>query len=308
MPGASPGLSGPLAGGSPSPMGGASALGGGLNMGPQSDSFSGGLPGGAGGGGGGAQGMSQMLPMLLQILSLLVQMMSTLLGGGQQGQQPGQQPGGGGAPSPTEAGGGQCPGSGGGGAPAPTEGGDAPPTPGGDASPTAGGDAPPSPGGGGGGGGQGHPLGKIVVTDPAKYDKQIAAAIQKYGQGQKVDPNIIKGMIWQESKGDPLAVGSLDAQGSKGLMQVTAENAKKYGFGDQMDPAQSIGLGVKMYAEALKHNGGDVAKALGEYNQGPGAKDSPNAKTYTEKVQKWAQTFAQGPGNLPEGRKPGQLE
>jgi len=151
-------------------------------------------------------------------------------------------------------------------------------------------------------------IGSIVVTDPAKYDQIISDAISKYGGGANIDPNIIKGMIWQESKGDPLAAGSLDAQGSKGLMQVTALNASTYGFGDQYDPAQSIGLGVKMYAEALQHNNGDVTLALGEYNQGPGAKTSSNAQTYAQKVQEWATTFAQGAGHLPGNYQEGQIE
>jgi hypothetical protein len=155
---------------------------------------------------------------------------------------------------------------------------------------------------------QGHTIGQIVATDPAKYDNIIQDAIQKYGNGVNVDPNIIKGMIWQESKGDPLAVGSLDAQGSKGLLQVTALNAQTQGFGNQFDPVQSIGLGVKMYADALRNNNGDVAAALGEYNQGPGGKTNAAAQTYAQNVQEWAAVFAQGPGNLPEGIKPGTLE
>lgn len=151
-------------------------------------------------------------------------------------------------------------------------------------------------------------IGSIVCTNPSKYDQIISNAISQYGEGEKIDPNIIKGMIFQESKGDPLAVGSLDAQGSKGLLQVTADNATQYGFGNQFDPVQSISLGVKMLADALKHNNGDITLALGEYNQGPGAKTSSAAQTYAQKVQQWASDFTQNPGQMPPGYTEGQLE
>jgi hypothetical protein len=226
-------------------------------------------------------------------------------GGGDNASSP---PAGGGSTPPTPpAGGGDNASS------PPAGGGSTPPTPsagGGDSAsspPAGGGSTPPPSGSAPTGQGGGHMIGQIQATNPSKYDKQINDAIQKYGGGQKIDPNIIKGMIWQESKGDPMAAGSLDAQGSKGLMQVTADNVKQYGFGNQNDPAQSIGLGVKMYADALKHNNGDATLALGEYNQGPGAKSSSNAQTYAQKVQEWAKDFGQNPKQLPGGTKEGQL-
>lgn len=154
--------------------------------------------------------------------------------------------------------------------------------------------------------GAGHPLGQIVVTSPNKYEAEIQAAIDAAEKqyGVKIDPNIVKGMIFQESKGDPLAVGSLDAQGSKGLLQVTAANA---GGTNQFIPANSINRGVQMFAEALKNNGGDLTLALGEYNQGAGAKTNANAQTYAQKVQEWARQFASGV-DIPGGYRAGQLE
>jgi hypothetical protein len=126
----------------------------------------------------------------------------------------------------------------------------------------------------------GHTSGHIVATNPSKYDQLINEACDYYGRtyGVKLDPNVIKAHIWQESKGDPLAL-SRDGQNSRGLMQVsnstgvpTAAIIAKIklpdgsvdanipiGGGDQYDPRTSIFTGVKYEALAIS---GQVTKSL----------------------------------------------
>ena len=119
---------------------------------------------------------------------------------------------------------------------------------------------------------QGHTQGHIVATDPSTYDKYINEACDYYGKlyGVKLDPNLVKAHIWQESKGDPLAL-SQDGQLSRGLMQVsnsagvptasilsqirnpdgTIDTNIPAGGGNQYDPRTSIFTGVKYDALAM---------------------------------------------------------
>jgi hypothetical protein len=260
MPSASPTLSSPMSGGSPSPMGSASALGGGLNMGPQSDGFSGGLPGGAGGGG--SQGMSQMLPMLLQIMSLLIQMMATLFGI----QLPGQQPGGGGSGAPTPGGGGGIP---------------SPPTPGGGGDTPAPTDDSPVPTGGDGGGG-----GNIQWDKAPENLKKLKPYIQKASKETGTPESIIAGVIWQESGGN-VNVTATDGGSDAGLMQIdntTYDSAVggKHGLPHgktPTDPANNIMAGAEYLAQ-MKKKFGTWDLAMRAYNSGENGVDrsNPNAR------------------------------
>ena len=101
------------------------------------------------------------------------------------------------------------------------------------------------------------------VRELKQYEQHIQEAAQKYG----VDPNLIRGVIAQESKGDPNA-GS--HKGAKGLMQLMPATAKSLGVSDRMDPRQNIMGGTKYLAQMLKQNGGNVERALWAYNAGPG--------------------------------------
>src|SRR5438105_2491615 len=123
---------------------------------------------------------------------------------------------------------------------------------------------------------QGHTVGHIEATDPSKYDEFIKEACDYYGNLYhiKIDPNLIKAHIWQESKGDPFAL-SQDGQLSRGLMQVsnspsvpTADILSRIknpdgsddpniplGGGNQYDPRTSIFTGVKYDALAMSRHG-----------------------------------------------------
>lgn len=132
--------------------------------------------------------------------------------------------------------------------------------------------------------GQGHISGQLIATDPNKYDKLIREACDHYGElyGVTLDPNMVKAHIWQEAKGDRLAMGS-DGQNSRGLMQV-ANSADRptasvlaairnpdgsvdrnipKGGGDQFDARTSIFTGVKYDALAMSGKMGDMLELSG---------------------------------------------
>lgn len=111
--------------------------------------------------------------------------------------------------------------------------------------------------------------------DPALYDDMIEEAADRYS----VNPNLIRGVIRQESGFQSRAVG--DA-GEIGLMQITPIAAKdwcaahgvKYRFrGWLCDPRFNIEVGTWYLARALRQWDGYEDKevlALAEYNAGRG--------------------------------------
>lgn len=120
------------------------------------------------------------------------------------------------------------------------------------------------------------------------YDSHIVAASEKF----QVDPNLIRGVIAQESQGHPKA-GS--HKGAKGLMQLMPATARSLGVKNRVDPKQNIMGGTRYLSQQLEQNGGDVERALWAYNAGPGnlARGVKPAETrnYIEAVQEYARQF-----------------
>jgi hypothetical protein len=116
--------------------------------------------------------------------------------------------------------------------------------------------------GGSGGSGGVKPLSGDVAQRVAQYDSYIQAAANKYG----VDPNLIRGVIAQESEGK---VGAVSPKGAQGLMQVMPSTANM--TPEQLkDPKQNIMAGTKYLKEQLDAHGGNETQALAAYNAGPG--------------------------------------
>jgi len=95
-----------------------------------------------------------------------------------------------------------------------------------------------------------------------QYDQYINAAAKKYG----VDPNLIKGIIKQESAFNQNAVSHCGAQG---LMQLMPGTAREVGVQDAFNPAQNIDGGTKYIRKMLDMFNGDLKKAVAAYNAGP---------------------------------------
>ena len=95
------------------------------------------------------------------------------------------------------------------------------------------------------------------------FDQLISAASARHG----VPEHLVRGVIQQESGGDPLAVSK---KGARGLMQLLPSTAADMGVQDEFDPAQNIDGGTKYLGQLLKRYGGDQNKALAAYNFGMG--------------------------------------
>ena len=122
-----------------------------------------------------------------------------------------------------------------------------------------------------------------------KYDHFINQAVydvnklaEKYpNKYAKVDANIIKKIIAQESNFDEKAegmvedpkTGKLVPSGALGLMQLMPATAKELGVKDRLNPLQNIRGGTKYFAHLLALYNGDVKNALYAYNGGMGNVD-----------------------------------
>lgn len=120
----------------------------------------------------------------------------------------------------------------------------------------------------------------------ADLDRLITSASARHG----VPENLVRGVIQQESGGDPYAVSK---KGARGLMQLLPSTASDMGVQDEFDPAQNIEGGTKYLGQLLKRYGGDQTKALAAYNFGMGNVDKgrpfpEETRTYVENVSKMA--------------------
>jgi Rod binding domain-containing protein len=106
-----------------------------------------------------------------------------------------------------------------------------------------------------------------VAADPAGIEN-YQTIIDEASKTHKVDPQLVKAVILQESGGDPKAIS---AKGAKGLMQLMDGTAEMLGVSDPFDIKQNINGGVKYLAGLITKFQGDLKKALAAYNAGPGA-------------------------------------
>ncbi|MCR3758659.1 transglycosylase SLT domain-containing protein [Clostridium felsineum] len=96
-----------------------------------------------------------------------------------------------------------------------------------------------------------------------RWDSYIKLASNKY----KVDPNLIKSVIIQESNGNCNEVSSA---GAIGLMQVLPNTALEHGYDeiDMYDPLSNIMAGTSELKAQMKNFNGNLYKAISAYNCG----------------------------------------
>jgi len=121
-------------------------------------------------------------------------------------------------------------------------------------------------------------------TGSVPFASTIEAACAKYG----LNPNLLAGLIEQESHFDP-TVGS--GAGAQGLTELMPETASFLGVTDPHDPTQSIEGGARLLSEKLQEFGGNTELALAAYNAGSGAVQQyngippyPETEQYVQKV------------------------
>ena len=131
-------------------------------------------------------------------------------------------------------------------------------------------------------------------TGSVPFASTIEAACAKYG----LNPNLLAGLIEQESHFDP-TVGS--GAGAQGLTELMPETASFLGVTDPHDPTQSIEGGARLLSEKLSEFGGNTELALAAYNAGSGAVQQyngippyPETEQYVQKVLGYAAGYEGG--------------
>ena len=99
----------------------------------------------------------------------------------------------------------------------------------------------------------------------AQYDGAIQFAAKEFG----VDPDVLHGIAYAESRYNPKAVSP---KGAQGMMQFMPDTAKRFGI-DPNDPEQAIFGAAQYLKENLDKFGGDYAKAVAGYNWGENRKE-----------------------------------
>ena len=126
---------------------------------------------------------------------------------------------------------------------------------------------------------------------PAMNTSESEPLVAKAATQYKLNPDLLKAVIRQESAFYPCAVSDKGAMGLMQLMPATAEALKT---SDPFDPAQNIDSGARYLKQMLARFKGDLKLALAAYNAGPekveGAKlavpDIPETREYVEQVVK----------------------
>ena len=92
------------------------------------------------------------------------------------------------------------------------------------------------------------------------------------GEKYKLDPSLIKHVMFKETGGLKDRAGAVSSAGAMGVMQLMPATAKELGVKDPFDPVQNIEGGVKYLAQ-MQRKYDDPRLAAIAYNWGPGRTD-----------------------------------
>jgi soluble lytic murein transglycosylase-like protein len=134
------------------------------------------------------------------------------------------------------------------------------------------------------------------LTTPQELDQIVQTTAEKH----RVDPRLVRAVIYTESNWNMTAVSR---KGAQGLMQLNPDTAQLLGVADAFDPAQNVDGGVRYLSMMLDRYNGDVHRALAAYNAGPGAVDRsggiPRIAETRNYVQKVTSAYIGGTGLRP---------
>ena len=108
---------------------------------------------------------------------------------------------------------------------------------------------------------------RCLPVPSAELDGLIGEAARREG----LSSDLVRAVIQKESAGLPCAVSPV---GAMGLMQLMPGTAKQLGVRDPYNARQSVDAGSRYLRELLDRYDGDLTRALGAYNAGPGQVDS----------------------------------
>jgi hypothetical protein len=119
-----------------------------------------------------------------------------------------------------------------------------------------------------------------------------ATCWESAAQRHQVDPLLLRAIAWQESRGQPSAVGPLLKDGNRalGLMQINTihmPTLEKFGISREalFDPCVSVDVGAWVLADCIEKKGPTWA-AVGCYYGGPNSKLYEELNRYVASVQK----------------------
>ena len=107
-----------------------------------------------------------------------------------------------------------------------------------------------------------------AVTGSNRAAEELSAAIRSAADHWTLDPDLLRAVIWVESRCNPLAVS---AKGARGLMQLMPDTARLYGVSDAFDVNRNVWAGAGYLRDLLTYFSGDLELALAAYNAGPRA-------------------------------------
>jgi hypothetical protein len=133
-------------------------------------------------------------------------------------------------------------------------------------------------------------IAKYTKGDTARAER-IANAVVREGNAKRIDPVLLVGLLLTENaKFDTTARSNVSA---RGLMQVMPFHSGKWGCpsGNLVDIDSNICHGVAILASYIK-GAPNLTKALLHYNGCVRGTNTPNCKTYSGKVLKYADMVA----------------
>jgi hypothetical protein len=165
-----------------------------------------------------------------------------------------------------------------------------------------------------------------VVVDESPFSVEerarIAAVdpwIEQAATKHRIDPDLLRGLVWVESRFDPRAQSPAGARGLMQLMPATAAGlaprVNPSGRANAYDPQFNVLAGTLYLSDMLARYRGDVVLALAAYNAGPGNVDRwleedgwlpPRSREYADLVLAAKQRFEKG-WRVPDERTNTQL-
>jgi soluble lytic murein transglycosylase-like protein len=114
-----------------------------------------------------------------------------------------------------------------------------------------------------------------------------------------LSPDLLRAVVLQESGWNPCAIST---KGAQGLMQLMPATASWLGVADPFDPEESLDAGSRYLRHLLDRYAGDVTKALGAYNAGPGAVDRYGGVPPFPETQNYVQRILAAPARQNSGQ------